>query len=219
MRLRDANELPHVNSHSLDTAREPFDDAQSHVTSTVILTLDASVPVALGGAATSLAPTAGAAYCAVLAGGGAVQCWGSNAGAIVAPHDAGTLFVTPQTIPTLANIKAVSVGADHACALDGAGDVYCWGENTTGGVGAPLDSGIQYYYPPYKVQGLPSKAIGISAGGDLLNSSCIYCGESCAVLDNGAIDCWGSNNEGRLGRGPGAATMPSSDPTPAPVVF
>ncbi len=148
---------------------------------------------------------------------GAVQCWGANGFAIVAPVDAGTPITAPQTIPTIANATHVSVGSGHACAIDTAGDVYCWGENTTGGVGAPLDSGTTHYNPPYKVQGLPSKAVGISAGGDLGNAGCSYCGESCAVLDTGAVYCWGSNNHGRLGRGPDASV--AADPTPAQVFF
>ncbi len=184
--------------------------------SAIILNFDASAPAMLAGPGMSLGPTATLDQCVVLATG-AVQCWGGNGFAIPAPLDAGTPVTTPQTIPTITNATAVSVGAGHACAIDGAGDVYCWGQNATGGLGAPLDSGILFYNPPYKV-GLPSKAVGVSAGGDLGNSSCPYCGESCAVLDTGAIYCWGSNNRGRLGRGPDAGGV-SADPNPAPVNF
>lgn len=53
---------------------------------------------------------------------------------------------------------------------------------------------------PAAVTGI-SGAVSVRAGGET----------SCAVLGNGAIDCWGSNVDGQLGDGtPALVAMPAS---------
>jgi hypothetical protein len=174
---------------------------------------DASVPVALSGAAASLPPAAGTNMCAILTSGN-VQCWGAADYSSDAAVTLGSVS-TPQTVPGIANVKALSAGFYHACAIDGAGDVYCWGYNYTGATG-DLDSGDFYSteYPPIRVPGLPAVAIGIAVSTDLEFSNV---STSCALLQGGAVWCWGSNNYDVLGRG-GTGTAMGAYP-PGPVAF
>jgi len=127
-----------------------------------------------------------ASSCALLANG-TVQCWGDNGGGrlgIGAPNGA---TASPRAVSGLSGVKALAVGWDHQCALDGRGDVWCWGDNSSGQVtgltGVVVTS-------PTKVTGL-TRAIGVVAGG----------AHSCALLADGTGRCWGSNASTQLGLG------------------
>jgi regulator of chromosome condensation (RCC1) repeat-containing protein/Regulator of Chromosome Condensation (RCC1) repeat protein len=83
---------------------------------------------------------------------------------------------------------AISAGGDHACAIaDRTGELLCWGANNDGQLGigydptlpVPPDTGIDQA-TPVKVA-LPGRAIAVGAGG----------AHSCAVLETGAVWCWG----------------------------
>jgi len=78
--------------------------------------------------------------CAVLEGGG-VSCWERPetglgdpprpSDALDAPYDAEqqpVVIPAPQPVAGLADATRVAVGASHACAIDGKGDPWCWGD-------------------------------------------------------------------------------------------
>jgi alpha-tubulin suppressor-like RCC1 family protein len=76
--------------------------------------------------------------------------------------------------------------------------VRCWGNNSYGQLG---DGGVQpYSITPVEVGGIAS-ATQLSSGGDP---------DSCAVLSNGHVECWGRNIYGELGTGTvgGYASVP-----------
>jgi alpha-tubulin suppressor-like RCC1 family protein len=112
-----------------------------------------------------------------------------------------------------AELAAVTVaaGGDHTCALDGAGAVFCWGRNDAGQLGDTTTQPRTAPGLPVDLEGKPAKSIG---AGDLF---------TCALIDSGAIRCWGDNEFGQLGDGtlearqePGAAV---DLPEPAAQVF
>jgi alpha-tubulin suppressor-like RCC1 family protein len=82
---------------------------------------------------------------------------------------------------------AVSAGDNHACAVVEGGAVQCWGDNTYGQLG---DSGAcgTICSTPVTVVGITG-ATSVSAGGV----------HTCAVVGNGAVKCWGNNENGALG--------------------
>lgn len=91
-------------------------------------------------------------------------------------------------VPTMSrcHFRDVSAGRDHTCAIDGAGDVFCWGRTDRGQVVL----GPSYVSTPTKIT-LPRPAVQIEAGRDF----------SCARLDDDTLYCWGDNQLGQIGDG------------------
>lgn len=78
-----------------------------------------------------------------LSRGGDIYCWGSlycPQGTVHADSVAcGPEPISGPSIDGMPPYQQLAVGCSHACALDGAGNLYCWGSNTEGelGIGAP----------------------------------------------------------------------------------
>lgn len=108
----------------------------------------------------------------------AVQCWGAQ-------FDSSTPVQVPGWTSGVAHVSA---GNGHLCALMQAGDVQCWGDNAAGGLG---DGTTTSRYLPVQVFGLSSGVASISSGAD----------RSCALLNSGAVQCWGVNDFGQMGDG------------------
>lgn len=108
--------------------------------------------VGLPDGGTSVAVAAGAATTCVLGRDGDVRCFGANGsgqlgqGTFDLPDDAGQspAHASPVPVPGIAGATAVTVGADHACAIADCGAVWCWGRNGSGqlGNGTTQDSPI-----------------------------------------------------------------------------
>jgi alpha-tubulin suppressor-like RCC1 family protein len=94
----------------------------------------------------------------------------------------------------LTGVSAVSASLDHSCALRTDGTVVCWGTDFDGEVGAGISVGASA--SPTVVPGL-SNAVSVAVGGS----------HSCALLADGTVDCWGSNQSGELG---GTTDAPNS---------
>lgn len=132
-----------------------------------------------------------------------VRCWGDNrllqlnrkhllrplAGAPSAAHAVALSLEAP--------VVALSVGANHSCAVDASGRVFCWGDNRLGQLGQSRPRGGRVQW-----MALASPVTQVVAGA----------GHTCALLDNGAVHCWGSNQFGELGV-PGA-NFTARDATP-----
>jgi alpha-tubulin suppressor-like RCC1 family protein len=129
----------------------------------------------------------GTLTCALLLDGTPL-CWGDNnvygqlGDGTRAPH------AEPAPVLGLHDVKAISAGALHACALLGDGSVECWGDNQGGKLGRGTSGG--YHPTPAPVVGLTG-AVEIAAGSD----------HSCARGASGWMRCWGSNSGGKLGDG------------------
>ncbi len=159
-------------------------------------TSNSSVPVAnawlnAGGSAVAAGST-GDFACGVISG--IVQCWGDNSsgqlgnGTLTSSHVA----VAVQGLPATAT--RVAVGGNSACAITGGGALFCWGDNTFGqlGTGTTASSSVAVAVPS-----LASGVVDVSVGVDY----------ACAVLSNGAVDCWGRNSVGQLGNGSLSASL------------
>lgn len=152
----------------------------------------------LGGSVTSSLAAGNTQTCAI-GESGQVRCWGANyRGQLGTGNTAhiGDNELPSQGADAMAGAHKVVAGAEHTCALDDAGDVYCWGANYYGQTGQYNPYSYYYYYydnyqtTPRRVQ-LPGKAVDLAAGG--------Y--HTCALLDTGDVQCWGYNVYGQLGRG------------------
>ena len=143
--------------------------------------------------------SAGERFTCALLRSGQVQCWGEDAQGQLGNGPLAGSTSRPGSGPTLTSVAALSAGTTHACAIDGAGQVHCWGSNRSQQVG---QVSLAAFHTPMPVS-MPPNAVLIAAGG----------GHSCAWTSAGQVLCWGNNQSGELGRG----TAPADDHVPAPV--
>jgi alpha-tubulin suppressor-like RCC1 family protein len=154
--------------------------------------------------------------CAVLEDG-SLKCWGiNNTGQLgigtveqcggthppcPGPTDVCQDYdtVAQQCIQPLSGVSAVAAGPAHTCALTTAGGVKCWGHNGGGTLG---DGTTESRLTPVDVIGLDGEVTAIAVGG---------LAASCAVMDDGGVQCWGGNGTGSLGNG-----TVDFDPHPSP---
>ncbi len=137
--------------------------------------------------------TGGFHTCALL-NTGAVKCWGNNGQGQLGDNDLPNDKATPIDVHTsnvdptpLSGVVVIAAGFRHTCALLNTGAVKCWGDNAQGQLGdndTPNDKAT-----PVDVSGLNSGVVNIYAGGF----------HTCALLNTGAVKCWGDNSEGQLG--------------------
>ena len=127
-----------------------------------------------------------------------VSCWGNDqSGQIGNGAENGDQSVpsTPLTVPTVASVRDVAVGAANACARSGAGKVSCWGDDTFGATGnGPATGALDS--PPEPIA-LTGSAVQVSVGGV----------SACALSANGLVRCWGADFHGVLGNGAGSAQV------------
>jgi len=123
----------------------------------------------------------------------------SDVGTVDAAADVGS----PSTV------KKVVAGSSHACALFGDGKLKCWGDNGFGALGLGDDAGRGQAPDtmggrlPFVDVGSGRKVVDVlplgnptaKEDGGALQSI------TCALLDDGAVKCWGYNGYGTLGRG------------------
>lgn len=147
--------------------------------------------------------------CAVTSQGG-LYCWGAND---YGQLGLGTTSNQPVTLPAQVTLpmgkqaKQVSCGSFHTCALMTDGTVYCFGRNNTGQSGHFYtgDGGDGGYDPTPATSPTPialsGKATAVGAAGPPGGGSVFPAGHACALLESGAVQCWGSNGASVLGRG------------------
>ncbi len=133
--------------------------------------------------------------CAVLADR-SVRCWGEGDSGRLGYGDAFDIGETEPAsaagdVDVGAPIVQISAGISHTCATDTAGDVRCWGFASLGqlGYGVWNQIGDDESARAASVVQLAGVAVSVSAGSF----------HSCALLDGGAVRCWGYGRFGRLG--------------------
>jgi alpha-tubulin suppressor-like RCC1 family protein len=124
---------------------------------------------------------------------GKAWCWGEDGTLATGDSSLGALPKhTHRRIAAFTDLGApadfVQIDTDvtHTCAVSAAQDVFCWGENFFGQLGAP--------------QGIPSstRALLIRSG-NRYKSIVTGMSHSCAVqASNGLVDCWGDNSQFQL---------------------
>ena len=152
----------------------------------------------------------GDAHTCVLTGQNQVRCWGDNQfgqlgygntidvgdAPIRLPLTAGDVPVSavdPVTNLPFDPVQQVVAGHNHTCVLLESGHVYCWGDNQFGhlGYGRTDNLGDNESVTSFGYVTLGDLATRVAAGGD----------HTCAILQSGAVRCWGRNDFGQLGHG------------------
>jgi len=171
-----------------------------------------------GGCCRAEAVAAGGEFSCAILDDGRVRCWGANDRGQLG--DGSTLFrPVPVDVAGLpgAPSRALSIAAGfaHACAVvSQGGQVYCWGDNTTGELG-PAASG-PFSSLPVAVTGVsgvsapafPWSPPPVAAAGGVAGTPPANFGHSCASSSGGLV-CWGANGSGQLGDG---STIQSAAP-------
>lgn len=97
--------------------------------------------------------------------GGAVECWGFSS------------RPAPSALDGV-EVSAISAGSNHACGIEPTGDVHCAGDNRSGAVG------------PFACESCPI-AQRVELGGGAVAVD-LGLSQSCAVMLDGTIWCWGT---------------------------
>jgi alpha-tubulin suppressor-like RCC1 family protein len=178
------------------------------------VTTGSLAPVTVSGIANATAVAAGNGHTCALLTGGTVRCWGYNEFGQLG-NGAATSSLVPVTVSGITNATAVAAGNGHTCAVLTGGTVQCWGCNDYGQLGngaktMTVDDSLiwgscdgdkcrrsawihethEYSSAPVIVSGI-TNATAVAAGN----------GHTCAVLMEGAVQCWGNGESGKLGYG------------------
>ena len=103
--------------------------------------LQSSVPVRVlastgsGPLSGIVAISAGQNYSCAVAAAGASQCWGEGGASTLAGASVASSAVAVQISAPSSSVIAVAAGASHACSVNSAGAVWCWGLNANGQLG------------------------------------------------------------------------------------
>ncbi len=172
--------------------------------------VDKSVPTKVLGISTAkdIAATA-ITTCAYLTDK-SVKCWGMAGNGrlgIAAPTTCVSPYapsscsynnpstVTP-TIPAGSYYTAIYGGYNHTCVHSSTnGEVKCWGSNSNGQVG--VNTIVDVWTPT--VITTAGMALGTLASGTQVKSLALGRAHSCALMNIGAVYCWGANDKGQLG--------------------
>jgi alpha-tubulin suppressor-like RCC1 family protein len=146
-------------------------------------------PVSVSGLITGVnAIAAGGGYTCALLNTGGVKCWGQNSYGQLGDGSTTDRYTAVSVSGLASGVTAISAGSLHTCALLNTGGVKCWGRNYYGQLG---DVSTTDRYAPVSVSGLTAGVNAIAADG----------GRTCALLNSGALKCWGDNYYGQLGDG------------------
>lgn len=159
-------------------------------------------PVELGTGRTATEVALGDAHTCALLDNGDVKCWGANNFGQLGQGDTSNRGLVPAglgdallAIPLGRPATAITAGRNHACALLDNGVVKCWGRNDTGQLG--LGSTDNVGDAAGEVATLSGVSLGTGRSAVAIDGG----SHTCALLDNGALKCWGDNAGGQLGQG------------------
>lgn len=150
-------------------------------------------------------------------------CWGNNTngqlgiGVVGGQRTSAVRVTDPSNVLAGRQLKEIALGHSHVCGItgDSLGQVYCWGNNNSGGfsdvgtfgIGTNSTANVPYPQTPVNQATLGGQpATNIAAGS----------WNTCAIAGT-KVYCWGNNSRGQLGNGSccGGSLSPvtvSSDP-------
>lgn len=126
-------------------------------------------------------------HACILRKNGGVSCWGKNVNGELGIPASNTVSSEPVEVSGLGGrARSVAAGLGYTCAVLESGRISCWGANAKGqlGTGYPLNAS----QAPTPVIGI-TDAMSVSTGVE----------HTCAVLNGGYVNCWGSPANNRLG--------------------
>ena len=142
--------------------------------------------------------------------GGALFCWGADGNGQLG-DGAISNTGTPKPIPVsgpggAVSFTAVAGGGNHTCAIDTAGAIWCWGDNSVGQLGTGTRTELRV---PTR---LPDSGAFVNAGFVYLSGNDNWSGNTCAIKSDQSLWCWGGNPAGEDGVGPGRISTWTQQP-------
>ncbi len=152
-------------------------------------TTDSNTPVSVSGITSATAIAAGAHFNCALLAGGSVECWGHGGNGELGNGSSWPYADSSVPVPVMGISTAVAItaGAYHACAVLQDGSAQCWGYNNYGQLGDDTTT-VSASNFPLTVTAI-SSPVRLAAG---------YW-HTCALLADGAMRCWGRDDQGQLG--------------------
>ena len=160
------------------------------------LNAPSSTVIDLGSGRTAVAVDAGYYHTCAILDNGDLKCWGWDNNGQLGDGGSNTNLNAPSStaidLGTGRTAVAVAAGDYHTCAILDNGEAKCWGRDQGGQLGdggsntnlnAPSSTAIDL--------GTGRTAVAVAAGGS----------NTCAILDNGNLKCWGWDLYGQLGDG------------------
>ncbi|MCX4240717.1 hypothetical protein OEB96_08845 [Paraliomyxa miuraensis] len=124
---------------------------------------------------------------------GAVRCMGRNAWGALGNGSTDPVRTAEQAsnVDVGGEVVELSAGHGHTCARLATGAVRCWGTAQGGRLG----------YGNREEVHVPAQAGDVPVGGSVRAIEAGPMGMTCAILDDGALRCWGQSTQGGLGLG------------------
>ncbi|MEM7129910.1 MAG: hypothetical protein AAF702_26490 [Chloroflexota bacterium] len=124
---------------------------------------------------------------------GSLKCWGRNSWGQLGNDSTLNTTIPVDVVGLAANVKSVSSGHQHTCAIvgpsvDNEGGAKCWGINYSGQLGDGTTA----------AQGTAVDVIGLGSGVTMIAAGYDH---TCVLLSDGSVNCWGRDNYGQLGIG------------------
>lgn len=119
---------------------------------------------------------------------GQVYCWGNNDTGQTGAGIDDSVVNQPVRVLLPEGAVGVATGGPVACAVTSDGNVWCWGSNAEGQLG---DRGAG------ELSRVPLRVPGVSGARAVV----VGMHHACALIDDGSVLCWGSNERGQLGDG------------------
>jgi alpha-tubulin suppressor-like RCC1 family protein len=143
--------------------------------------------------------------CATLAGG-QTHCWGKSGdgrlgngtSSLFGSTAVPSLVLQGQDGPSFGDASALSAGETHTCAVSsGAREVWCWGNNRNAQLGDPAAPAVRP---------LAGRVVVGAGGGPAAGVRAVAAGlaHTCALSNEGTVQCWGWNAHGQVGDGANA---------------
>jgi E3 ubiquitin-protein ligase HERC3 len=153
---------------------------------------DASVNLGTGRTAKRI--VAGVSHVCAILDNDSAKCWGYNGYGQLGYGDTNNRLTPPDTAINVGNghtVKALAAGNSHTCATLDDDTVKCWGSNGYGQLG--YEDTNQRSAPPALAVNLGTGRVPrrLLAGTD----------QTCVVLTDNGVKCWGSNASGMFGAG------------------
>jgi alpha-tubulin suppressor-like RCC1 family protein len=148
---------------------------------------------------------AGGDHTCALSSTGGVRCWGAGNLGQLGYGNTDTRLTPGLDVEVGGTVVQIAAGGQHTCARLETGAVRCWGIGGALGYGNNISIGDDETPATAGDVPLGGLATKIAAGGN----------HTCALLESGAVRCWGYGGNGQLGYGDTASI--GDDETPASV--